>query len=75
MMTSPALLTLTLNILEMTCDNCAATVENALKGLPGVQEAHVNLNAETATVTIDATRIAREDLVQVIRDNGYGVRA
>ena len=40
-----------LSISGMTCAGCIATVENALKNVPGVTEATVNFAEHTATVT------------------------
>lgn len=46
--------TLTLGILGMTCASCANRVEQALKAVPGVADATVNLASETAQVTVEA---------------------
>ena len=40
----------------MTCASCVARVERALKKVPGVTEATVNLATESARVTFDATQ-------------------
>ena len=40
-----------LSIAGMSCAGCVATVENALKNVPGVTEATVNFAEHTATVT------------------------
>ena len=37
----------------MTCASCVARVERALKAVPGVEEAHVNLVTGRASVTFD----------------------
>ena len=36
----------------MTCASCVARVEKALKAVPGVASAEVNLATETATVSL-----------------------
>ncbi len=41
----------TLAIAGMTCASCVARVEKALKAVPGVETAHVNLATEEAAVT------------------------
>jgi Cu+-exporting ATPase len=56
----------------MTCASCVARVERALRKVPGVSEAQVNLATETATVVTD-DRTPREDIVAAVRDAGYGV--
>ena len=38
----------------MTCASCVARVERALKKVPGVQDAAVNLATESARVTVAA---------------------
>ena len=44
--------TLTLSIEGMTCASCAGRVEKALKAVPGVTGAEVNLAIERATVHV-----------------------
>ena len=45
----------TLNIDGMTCASCVARVEKALRRVPGVQAASVNLATEQAQVSAEAT--------------------
>ena len=52
--TSPDLCTLDLGVGGMTCASCVARVEKALKKVPGVQDAAVNLATESARVTVAA---------------------
>jgi Cu+-exporting ATPase len=56
----------------MTCASCVARVEKALRRVPGVVEATVNLATETASVTaeVDTPRAA---LVAAVEGAGYGV--
>jgi len=67
---STALPHLSLPVEGMTCASCAGRVERALKRVPGVAEAHVNLAAERAEV--DGTA-APADLAAAIRGAGYAV--
>ena len=46
---------LTFGVREMSCASCVGRVEKALRAVPGVQEAHVNLAAETATISVNET--------------------
>ncbi|MGH2538615.1 MAG: cation transporter, partial [Candidatus Promineifilaceae bacterium] len=64
---------LTLPILGMTCANCAANVERALKRVDGVVAATVNLASDKATVELDAGRATRAELVAAVRRAGYDV--
>ncbi len=36
----------------MMCNHCKMTVEKALKAVPGVTDAQVDLDAKTATITL-----------------------
>lgn len=42
----------TFQVREMTCASCVGRVEKALLAVPEVQEANINLAAETATITV-----------------------
>ncbi len=61
---------LSLPIEGMTCASCAGRVERALRKVPGVADAQVNLAAERAEVAGDAAPVA---LAAAIRAAGYGV--
>jgi Cu+-exporting ATPase len=67
--------TVTLPISGMTCATCVATNEKALRALPFVAEAAVNLAAEKATVTYDDGHGRFGQLVEAVRGVGYGVPA
>ena len=54
----------------MTCASCVARVEKALKAVPGVGSAAVNLATETATVTM-ASGARPESLVDAVHKAGY----
>ncbi|WP_104491540.1 MULTISPECIES: heavy metal translocating P-type ATPase [Acinetobacter] len=59
-----------LSIDGMTCASCVARVEKALKKVPGVQQANVNLATEQAWVEADTT-VSADKLIQAIRKAGY----
>jgi Cu+-exporting ATPase len=54
----------------MTCSSCVARVEKALKAVPGVGSAEVNLATETANVTL-AAGARPEALVEAVHKAGY----
>jgi len=58
----------------MTCASCVGRVERALKAVPGVNQASVNLATERASVHTDG-RVTREALVQAVHKAGYEVTA
>lgn len=66
--------TLDLGVEGMTCASCVSRVEKALKKLPGVQEATVNLATESARIIFDSSAQAEAMLRRAIREAGYGVR-
>ena len=66
--------TLMLPIEGMTCASCVGRVERALKALPGVADAVVNLATEKASVTTSAP-VERGLLIKAVEDVGYTVPA
>jgi Cu+-exporting ATPase len=63
------------SVTGMSCASCAANIERALRKVPGVREAAVNLATARATVLYDADRVGRRELAKAVRDAGYGVAA
>jgi Cu+-exporting ATPase len=62
-----------LPITGMTCASCVNRVEKALKKVPGVSAASVNLSSEQAAVSYDAAQVAPAQLLQAVERAGYGV--
>ena len=60
-----------LRIGGMTCATCVETNEAALKALPGVTAAMVNLGAEKAYVTYIPSLVTIDDMRHAIEDVGY----
>jgi Cu+-exporting ATPase len=61
--------TVSLSISGMTCASCVARVEKALKKVPGVADASVNLATEKAQVT--AAGVSVDRLVAAVEKAGY----
>jgi Cu+-exporting ATPase len=66
--------TAALEITGMHCASCVARVEDALKSVPGVSEAAVNLITEKARVEYDPQQAQPEQLLTAVEDIGYGAR-
>ena len=63
-----------LEIEGMTCASCVQTIETALKALPGVVAANVNLATNAAYVDYSDSSVTPQELVHVVKDVGYGAR-
>jgi len=59
----------------MTCASCVTRVEKALKKVPGVKEASVNLATESARVSFEPSEQMEARLRRAVRDAGYEPRA
>jgi Au+-exporting ATPase len=66
--------TISLPIEGMTCASCVGRVERALRAVPGVAEANVNLATERADLRLSAP-VDRTALVQAVESVGYDVPA
>lgn len=67
--------TATLKVTGMSCGHCVMAVTNALRGVAGVEDAKVDLEAGRAVVAYDESRASPADLVGAITEEGYGAEA
>jgi P-type Cu+ transporter len=58
----------------MTCASCVARVEKALKKMPGVLSATVNLATESARIEVATNDVTDARLRRAVRDAGYEPR-
>jgi P-type Cu+ transporter len=72
--TAPTL-DLDLGIGGMTCASCVTRVEKALRKVPGVKDASVNLATESARITYAPAGQMEARLRRAVRDAGYEPRA
>ncbi|GIW12758.1 MAG: hypothetical protein KatS3mg062_0197 [Tepidiforma sp.] len=61
--------TIELTITGMTCDHCVNAVTAALKGVPGVSDAVVNLAEKSAKVSGDG--VDAQKLIEAVKEEGY----
>ena len=72
---SPVPVTLDIGIGGMTCASCVSRVERALKKVPGVSDATVNLATESARIRYTQRDRMEARLRRAVRDAGYEPRA
>jgi copper chaperone CopZ len=60
-----------LSIEGMSCGHCVAHVTDALRKIPGVRKAEVNLGKKEATVIVEPGKATRAQLVKAVTDAGY----
>ncbi len=63
--------TTTLKIQGMTCNHCVMRVAKALKSVPGVQDAKVDLQKAEAAVTYDDAKPSKDKLAAAVVEAGY----
>ena len=66
-----ALKRVALDIEGMTCSACVARLEKAFKRFDGIEKANVNLPLEKATLVLDPTIVAFEDLKAIVERTGF----
>lgn len=67
----PVVETLEINIGGMSCASCVAHVESALRKVPSVIEAQVNLATERATIKVLSDPKSQQRINEAIIDAGY----
>ncbi len=55
----------------MTCEGCTASLTRALKRTPGVRDAVVSLDNQSASVTYNADQVNEEQLRQIVEQVGF----
>lgn len=57
----------------MTCNHCVMRVAKALKAVPGVQDAKVDLQKAEAVVSYDDAKVSADKLSVAVVEAGYKV--
>jgi copper chaperone CopZ len=60
-----------LKIGEMSCNHCKQTVENALRGLAGVDSVEVDLKNKSASVVYDPARCGVPAMKAALEEEGF----
>jgi copper chaperone len=63
--------TMILKVGGMSCGGCVKSVTGVLEALPGVSKADVSLEKNEATISYEAGKVSREQMVQAIDDAGF----
>jgi len=63
----------TIFVPEISCDTCKNAIEGALRPLPGVRAAAVDVGARHVRVEFDESAITRDRLTAAIQEQGYEV--
>jgi len=62
-----------LTVAGMTCGHCKNAVEKAVRGLPGVLTAEVDLAASSLQVDFDPAKTSLQDIKSAVEDAGYTI--
>jgi copper chaperone CopZ len=63
--------TVSFDVPGMTCEGCAAMVEETLAGAAGVEACTVDLEAKLATCKVDREKFKAEDVLKALAEAGY----
>lgn len=64
---------ITLNVPDISCGHCKASIEGAVGTLEGVEVVTVDIQPKTVHLTFDDATISLERIVEVIEEQGYEV--
>ena len=62
-----------LSVPDVTCNHCIAAIEGAVGALQGVASVAVDLDRKDVTIRFDEAQVARGDIVNAIKGEGYEV--
>ena len=69
------MVTETISVPEIHCDQCKTSIEGALASIGGVEGATVDIPTKTVTVSYDEASVGRGELIEAIEQQGYEVPA
>ncbi|MFQ5890074.1 MAG: heavy metal translocating P-type ATPase [Gemmatimonadota bacterium] len=62
-----------LSVLDMECNNCAETIEDALRMVDGIRKAHVNSTTGNVHIAYEPSKTEIREVVEAIEHSGYRV--
>lgn len=63
-----------LTVEGMSCNHCKNAVESAVKALPGIASAEVNLAAKNLTVEFDETQVSLPAIKKAVEEEDFTVK-
>ena len=63
-----------LDITNMTCSSCSASIEKIVSKMQGVKDISVNLLMKQASIVYDASKIKPTEMIQAIQKAGFGAK-
>lgn len=63
--------TITLNLSDLHCANCAVTIDTVLEEIPGVYQANTSYGHSRVVISFDSRQTSISSLINVIADAGY----
>lgn len=63
----------TLSVPDMSCEHCVNAINNALKGLEGVENVKVDLPSKTVAFSYQPEDVTMEKIEAALDDAGYSV--
>ena len=61
----------TFSVIGMKCEHCISKVEQALRNLEGVAEAHADLAAHNVAVAYDPSLVSPDAMQEAVEDCGF----
>lgn len=65
----------TFTVSGMSCENCSAHVEKAVKSLSGIQSVQVSLETNSMVVDFDTAAVDANTIIAAVEEEGYGAQA
>ncbi|MFA4965354.1 MAG: copper ion binding protein [Thermoleophilia bacterium] len=62
-----------LNVPSISCNHCKMAIEGAVRGLSGVQQVEVDVEARSVALDFDADELALEEIEAAVQEEGYEV--